>query len=318
VRNAGADVAGIAGVAAVGRAEAGCGVVGEDRQRCRGRMGEQDVGDGVSREHLPRSAGVSAADRQGKKDLEEQNDEMFGLTPNSSFDQSGPFADENPWRFSTKQYDPVWGLYYYGYRYYIPEIGRWPSRDPIGEMGGLNEYGFVGNSPTITIDATGLMGCCPRPDDTESDDECCCVSWSVESDPNGSPGGNYHGTILVPIYIVGEITANATVTGNPSKCKCYASEKATFILYWTHNGNIWSKLSAQDTPEMEISCSENTDTPFFDLTGAGRPPRIVGASWDYVWRLHQTYRCVGTSGPEVTKTVDIDFSGNWVETGFTL
>jgi hypothetical protein len=32
----------------------------------------------VSREHLPRSAGVSAADRQGKKDLEEQNDEMFG------------------------------------------------------------------------------------------------------------------------------------------------------------------------------------------------------------------------------------------------
>jgi hypothetical protein len=38
----------------------------------------------VSREHLPRSAGVSAADRQGKKDLEEQNDEIFGLTPNSN------------------------------------------------------------------------------------------------------------------------------------------------------------------------------------------------------------------------------------------
>jgi hypothetical protein len=34
----------------------------------------------VSREHLPRSAGVSAADRQGKKDLKEQNDDMFGLT----------------------------------------------------------------------------------------------------------------------------------------------------------------------------------------------------------------------------------------------
>jgi hypothetical protein len=47
-------------------------------------MGEQGAGDGVSREHLPRSAGVSAADRQGKKDLKEQNDEMFGLTPNST------------------------------------------------------------------------------------------------------------------------------------------------------------------------------------------------------------------------------------------
>jgi len=27
------------------------------------------------------------------------------------------------------------GLYYYGYRYYDPVIGRWPSRDPIEEKG---------------------------------------------------------------------------------------------------------------------------------------------------------------------------------------
>ena len=31
----------------------------------------------------------------------------------------------------------------YGYRYYDPVTGRWPSRDPIGEEGGLNLYGFV-------------------------------------------------------------------------------------------------------------------------------------------------------------------------------
>ena len=34
---------------------------------------------------------------------------------------------------------------YYGYRYYDPVTGRWPSRDPIGERGGVNLYGFVGN-----------------------------------------------------------------------------------------------------------------------------------------------------------------------------
>jgi RHS repeat-associated protein len=34
---------------------------------------------------------------------------------------------------------------YYGYRYYDPETGRWPSRDPIGEMGGVNLYGFCYN-----------------------------------------------------------------------------------------------------------------------------------------------------------------------------
>ena len=34
---------------------------------------------------------------------------------------------------------------YYGYRYYDPVTGRWPSRDPIEERGGINLYGFVGN-----------------------------------------------------------------------------------------------------------------------------------------------------------------------------
>ena len=34
---------------------------------------------------------------------------------------------------------------YYGYRYYDPKTGRWPSRDPIEEEGGVNLYGFVRN-----------------------------------------------------------------------------------------------------------------------------------------------------------------------------
>jgi hypothetical protein len=37
------------------------------------------------------------------------------------------------------------GLYYYGYRYYHPQTGRWINRDPIEEWGGLNLYGFLGN-----------------------------------------------------------------------------------------------------------------------------------------------------------------------------
>jgi integrase/recombinase XerD len=44
----------------------------------------------------------------------------------------------------------------YGYRYYNPQLGRWPSRDPIQERGGLNLYGFVGNSGVNQLDALGL------------------------------------------------------------------------------------------------------------------------------------------------------------------
>ncbi len=48
------------------------------------------------------------------------------------------------------------GLAHYGYRYYDPVTGRWPSRDPIGERGGLNLYGFVGNDGVNRWDLLGL------------------------------------------------------------------------------------------------------------------------------------------------------------------
>ena len=50
---------------------------------------------------------------------------------------------------------------YYGYRYYDPKTGRWPSRDPIEEEGGLNLYGFVGNDGLNESDVLGLKeDCC--------------------------------------------------------------------------------------------------------------------------------------------------------------
>ena len=75
---------------------------------------------------------------------------------------TGPMAKLNPFRFSTKFYDEETGLYYYGYRYYNPSTGRWPSRDPIQEQGGLNLYGFVGNSPIIHIDRMGMESIGPN------------------------------------------------------------------------------------------------------------------------------------------------------------
>jgi hypothetical protein len=47
----------------------------------------------------------------------------------------------------------------YLYRYYDPLTGRWPSRDPIEERGGVNLYGFVGNDGIRMVDILGLANC---------------------------------------------------------------------------------------------------------------------------------------------------------------
>ena len=71
---------------------------------------------------------------------------------------SGPAADTNPFSFSTKYFDAESELYYYGYRYYNSDVGRWLNRDPIKELGGASLYGFVGNDSINRWDYLGLTG----------------------------------------------------------------------------------------------------------------------------------------------------------------
>lgn len=48
------------------------------------------------------------------------------------------------------------GLYYYGFRYYIPWLQRWPNPDPAGTVDGLNLYVFATNNPSSGYDFQGL------------------------------------------------------------------------------------------------------------------------------------------------------------------
>jgi RHS repeat-associated protein len=84
---------------------------------------------------------------------------------------SGTLAGANLYRFSSKEFHVNSGLYYYLYRFYDPSFQRWINRDPIGEPGfellsahqenplssAANLFSFVGNEPTISIDAFGLL-----------------------------------------------------------------------------------------------------------------------------------------------------------------
>ncbi len=79
--------------------------------------------------------------------------DAFGKVLNSSTGAMGSF---NPIRFSSQYTDKETGLVYYGFRYYDPSKGRFLTRDPIGEAGGLNLHRFVGNDPVNRVDAFGL------------------------------------------------------------------------------------------------------------------------------------------------------------------
>jgi len=99
--------------------------------------------------------------------------------------QTGPLADANLYRFSSKEFHQPSGLVYYLYRYYEPSLQRWINRDPLGDAarvrvvlrrlpkieqqlhssvpqlefaGRHGLYGFAENEPIGAVDPLGLYG----------------------------------------------------------------------------------------------------------------------------------------------------------------
>ncbi len=62
---------------------------------------------------------------------------------------------ENNLRFQGQYFDQETGLHYNRHRYYNPNTGQFTQQDPIGLLGGLNNYQYA-NNPIQWIDPFGL------------------------------------------------------------------------------------------------------------------------------------------------------------------
>ena len=85
-------------------------------------------------------------------------------------------AKANPCRFSAKCSDDETPLYHYGFRFFSPGTGRWVSRDPIGERGGVGLGQFCQNDPIGRRDAKGMISVPAAPN-------VAAATWSVSLSP---------------------------------------------------------------------------------------------------------------------------------------
>ena len=68
---------------------------------------------------------------------------------------SGSEHEHQPFGYSTKRSDFESGLVYFGYRFYVPNLRRWLTRDPLQEHGGINLYAYVYGDPLGYMDPDG-------------------------------------------------------------------------------------------------------------------------------------------------------------------
>ncbi len=183
-----ADTRGTAGLLAVAQAQVGGGSA----------SGSVDAGDyvftydanGNVAQVLDLSAGSAAAAIVAHYEY----DPYGGVVNNLS---GYTYAEANPIRFSTKYWDAETGLGYWGYRYYSARLGRWLSRDPIGEAGGAHLYAYVFNQPTVSHDALGLC---------KIGDACHNVEYTIQPDEL-KPGRETAIVVaLAAVEVVGTVT----------------------------------------------------------------------------------------------------------------
>ncbi|MCK7318537.1 hypothetical protein L8P35_17770 [Enterobacter cloacae] len=82
-------------------------------------------------------------------------EEYYPYGGSAGADEEAEEIRDRTQRYSGKERDAT-GLYYYGWRYYQPEAGRWLSADPGGLIDGTNLFCFCRDNPVNWSDDSGL------------------------------------------------------------------------------------------------------------------------------------------------------------------
>jgi len=81
------------------------------------------------------------------------------VTPSLSYDSFGNLVSGSPttrYIYTGREFDSDTSLMYYRTRWYDPKGGRFISEDPARFRGGVNQYIYVGNNPSVFRDPSGL------------------------------------------------------------------------------------------------------------------------------------------------------------------
>ena len=176
-----------------------------------------------------------ATNNKGKVKWRWQAD-AFGksLTPNKRGINNDPDGDGNKTsirlRFPDQYADAESNLYYNHHWDYDPNLGRYIQSDPIGLLGGMNTYTYVGNNPVNYIDPLGLSssGCDVNGCWVQEQQNTCPSGWTCVSGEDAKKlfGGN---DVYVNPYTPPEFDkTNISITIDVKIKSCEAADQAAF------------------------------------------------------------------------------------------
>ena len=147
----------------------------------------------------------------------------------------------------------------------MPQLGRWPSRDPIGEEGGNNLYAMVGNGLVGKIDHWGLSPAAGGGG----------LGAFLSKQLGGIIGGSVGGSLLTPIPLgdstLRELNLRLIKT---IPCDKPAGKCAQTCLY---EGQVWDSELSYWEPVVDASSEEcDSQCPPTKFGGMVSPHQLHG------------------------------------------
>ncbi|GAB3105679.1 RHS repeat protein [Aestuariicella hydrocarbonica] len=187
-----------------------------------------------------------------------------------AYGQLAGFADKpgisNPLRFQGQYFDSETGLHYNRHRYYDPSVGRFIHQDPVGLLGGANNYRYAPN-PVGWVDPFGLT--CKETIVTYRGDGRSSATIFEE-------GFQAKGTALdLEVYAsTNQPSAYVSTSKNPEVAIDFAT------VYGTKDGIIYSVRSANG---IDVNKELGSKSPFPEeeeiaIQGGVKPEQILGAT----------------------------------------
>lgn len=104
-------------------------------------------------DHLDTPRAITTSDAAGTLEWSWDSDPFGTSQPNA-------IALTYNLRFPGQYFDAETAKHYNYFRDYDPALGRYVESDPIGLLGGLSTYAYVGGGPLVAIDSQGLLADC--------------------------------------------------------------------------------------------------------------------------------------------------------------
>jgi RHS repeat-associated protein len=154
-----------------------------------------------------------------------------------------PDSTPEPWDFlfHGEFRDAATGYYNYGYRFYNDTTGRWASRDPIEESGGVNLYAFNGNDGVDRLDYLGMK---------QTKGESNCLGFAIMGKAGACTWPEDGETMENHLKLVPKLRCHPLKGNDSDKCKC-GKKEATILIYFyvpkAYVGNPWTAPQKWDT-----------------------------------------------------------------------